>query len=147
MEGLQTDCIWESRYFYLTVDMVPQTFPTSATRPWYIRRMDLVIPPESDMARMSQVHASNWQLGNALRRSSPSQRVFIAGGCMPHTFSQSSSGNASRNDSHNHGPAILVLGNARNASSQYELERRKYTQDLINFDVKFFRLFSEKPLE
>ena len=28
---------------------------------------------------------------------------------------------------------------------QYELERRKYAQDLINFDKKFSKLFSGKP--
>ena len=28
---------------------------------------------------------------------------------------------------------------------QYELERRKYAQDLINFDKKFSALFSGKP--
>lgn len=30
-------------------------------------------------------------------------------------------------------------------SSQYEFERRKYAQDLINFDKKFSALFSGKP--
>lgn len=29
--------------------------------------------------------------------------------------------------------------------SQYEFERRKYAQDLINFDKKFAALFSGKP--
>jgi phenol 2-monooxygenase (NADPH) len=28
---------------------------------------------------------------------------------------------------------------------QYEFERRKYAQDLIAFDKKFSKLFSEKP--
>ena len=29
--------------------------------------------------------------------------------------------------------------------AQYEFERRKYAQDLINFDKKFAALFSGKP--
>ena len=42
-------------------------------------------------------------------------------------------------------PARALFNLMSNASYQYEFERRKYAQDLINFDKKFSKLFSGKP--
>jgi len=56
--------------------------------------------------------------------------------------------NASMNDTHNLvWKLVYVLRGWAGLSllKTYELERRKYAQDLINFDVKFSELFSGKP--
>lgn len=43
------------------------------------------------------------------------------------------------------GKAARLAGRHSYTTSQYEFERRKYAQDLIDFDVKFSGLFSGKP--
>lgn len=40
---------------------------------------------------------------------------------------------------------IYLRVGAHREDTQYEFERRKYAQDLINFDKKFSKLFSGKP--
>ncbi|KAJ7781886.1 FAD binding domain-containing protein [Mycena maculata] len=76
-------------------------------------------------------------------------RVFIAGdACHTHSPKAGQGMNASMNDSHNLAwKLIYVLRGWAGLSllKTYELERRKYAQDLINFDVKFSALFSGKP--
>ncbi|KAG9042534.1 hypothetical protein FS837_010741, partial [Tulasnella sp. UAMH 9824] len=77
------------------------------------------------------------------------ERVFIAGdACHTHSPKAGQGMNASMNDTHNlvwklvhvlRGWAHLDL------LKTYEDERRKYAQDLINFDKKFSALFSGKP--
>lgn len=80
---------------------------------------------------------------------SAKERVFIAGdACHTHSPKAGQGMNASMNDTHNlvwklvhvlRGWAHLDL------LKTYEDERRKYAQDLINFDKKFSALFSGKP--
>ncbi|TFK48390.1 hypothetical protein OE88DRAFT_1664163 [Heliocybe sulcata] len=82
-------------------------------------------------------------------RFSSHERVFIAGdACHTHSPKAGQGMNASMNDTHNliwklthvlRGWADMLL------LKTYELERRKYAQDLIAFDRKFAALFSGKP--
>ncbi|KIM44405.1 hypothetical protein M413DRAFT_442389 [Hebeloma cylindrosporum] len=82
-------------------------------------------------------------------RFSVQERVFIVGdACHTHSPKAGQGMNASINDSHNlawklthvlRGWADLTL------LKTYEFERRKYAQDLIDFDKQFARLFSGKP--
>ncbi|KAF8201123.1 FAD binding domain-containing protein [Mycena galopus ATCC 62051] len=82
-------------------------------------------------------------------RFSVDERVFIAGdACHTHSPKAGQGMNASMNDSHNLAWKLAhVLRGWAGLSllKTYELERRKYAQDLINFDVKFSGLFSGKP--
>ncbi|KLO06801.1 hypothetical protein SCHPADRAFT_678024 [Schizopora paradoxa] len=77
------------------------------------------------------------------------ERVFIAGdACHTHSPKAGQGMNASMNDSHNLVWKIthVLRGWAhRSLLKTYEFERRKYAQDLINFDKKFSALFSGKP--
>ncbi|KIJ21008.1 hypothetical protein PAXINDRAFT_165806 [Paxillus involutus ATCC 200175] len=77
------------------------------------------------------------------------ERVFIAGdACHTHSPKAGQGMNASMNDTHNLAWKIAqVLGGWASPSllKTYELERRKYAQDLINFDKEFSALFSGKP--
>ncbi|KAI0339685.1 hypothetical protein BDW22DRAFT_1361261 [Trametopsis cervina] len=77
------------------------------------------------------------------------ERVFIAGdACHTHSPKAGQGMNASMNDTHNLTWKIAhVLRGWANISllKTYEFERRKYAQDLINFDKKFSALFSGKP--
>ena len=94
------------------------------------------------------------------------ERVFIAGdACHTHSPKAGQGMNASMNDTHNLGNAyttivvrnVLTLGIAwklayilrgwadQSLLKTYELERRKYAQELIHFDKKFSTLFSGKP--
>jgi phenol 2-monooxygenase (NADPH) len=95
------------------------------------------------------------------------ERVFIAGdACHTHSPKAGQGMNASMNDTHNLGkvfflseipitqlPPIIawklthVLRGWANLSllKTYEFERRKFAQDLIDFDRKFAKLFSGKP--
>ncbi|KAF7369055.1 hypothetical protein MVEN_00232300 [Mycena venus] len=96
------------------------------------------------------------------------ERVFIAGdACHTHSPKAGQGMNASMNDSHNLGESTIRLSRIISSSlvlyaawklvyvlrgwagisllKTYELERRKYAQDLIDFDVKFSGLFSGKP--
>ncbi|KDQ61459.1 hypothetical protein JAAARDRAFT_30898 [Jaapia argillacea MUCL 33604] len=76
-------------------------------------------------------------------------RVFIAGdACHTHSPKAGQGMNASMNDTHN----LLwkmthVLRGWADPSllKTYEFERRKYAQDLIDFDKRFASLFSGKP--
>ncbi|GJJ11380.1 hypothetical protein Clacol_005612 [Clathrus columnatus] len=76
-------------------------------------------------------------------------RVFIAGdACHTHSPKAGQGMNASMNDTHNLSWKIAqVLRGWADASilETYELERRKFAQDLIEFDRKFAALFSGKP--
>ncbi|KAJ6504194.1 FAD binding domain-containing protein [Mycena vitilis] len=76
-------------------------------------------------------------------------RVFIAGdACHTHSPKAGQGMNASMNDTHNLAwKLVYVLRGWAGLSllKTYEFERRKYAQDLINFDVKFAELFSGKP--
>ncbi|CCM01337.1 uncharacterized protein FIBRA_03386 [Fibroporia radiculosa] len=88
---------------------------------------------------------------------SVSNRVFIAGdACHTHSPKAGQGMNASMNDTHNlawklshvlRGWADLSLLDTASGFlyCRYEFERRKYAQDLINFDKKFSALFSGKP--
>ncbi|KAJ7117712.1 FAD binding domain-containing protein [Mycena epipterygia] len=77
------------------------------------------------------------------------ERVFIAGdACHTHSPKAGQGMNASMNDSHNLvWKLVYVLRGWAGLSllKTYELERRKYAKDLIDFDVKFSELFSGKP--
>jgi len=77
------------------------------------------------------------------------ERVFIAGdACHTHSPKAGRGMNASMNDTHNLAWKIAqVLGGWASPSllKTYEFERRKYAQDLINFDKEFSALFSGKP--
>ncbi|KAJ7815028.1 FAD binding domain-containing protein [Mycena olivaceomarginata] len=82
-------------------------------------------------------------------RFSVDERVFIAGdACHTHSPKAGQGMNASMNDSHNLAwKLVYVLRGWAGLSllKTYEFERRKYAQDLIDFDVKFSGLFSGKP--
>lgn len=76
------------------------------------------------------------------------ERVFIAGdACHTHSPKAGQGMNASMNDTHN---LIWKLTHVLRGWADmpllktYEFERRKYAQDLINFDKKFSALFSGK---
>ncbi|EGN91817.1 hypothetical protein SERLA73DRAFT_118141 [Serpula lacrymans var. lacrymans S7.3] len=76
-------------------------------------------------------------------------RVFIAGdACHTHSPKAGQGMNASMNDTHNLAWKLTqVLRGWADMSllKTYESERRKYAQDLINFDKEFSALFSGKP--
>ncbi|KAI0333878.1 hypothetical protein GY45DRAFT_189162 [Cubamyces sp. BRFM 1775] len=80
---------------------------------------------------------------------SVNERVFIAGdACHTHSPKAGQGMNASMNDTHNLAWKLThVLRGWADMSllKTYEFERRKYAQDLINFDKKFSKLFSGKP--
>ncbi|KAH7919888.1 hypothetical protein BV22DRAFT_840363 [Leucogyrophana mollusca] len=82
-------------------------------------------------------------------RFSVNERVFIAGdACHTHSPKAGQGMNASMNDTHNLAWKLVhVLRGWADVSllKTYELERRKYAQDLINFDKEFSALFSGKP--
>ncbi|KAJ3789784.1 FAD binding domain-containing protein [Lentinula aff. detonsa] len=82
-------------------------------------------------------------------RYSVHDRVFIAGdACHTHSPKAGQGMNASMQDSYNLAwkLAHVLKGTVHRTLLQtYELERRKYAQDLINFDKKFAKLFSGKP--
>ncbi|TFK48400.1 hypothetical protein OE88DRAFT_1634717 [Heliocybe sulcata] len=77
------------------------------------------------------------------------ERVFIAGdACHTHSPKAGQGMNASMNDTHNLAWKLShVLRGWADPSllKTYEYERRRYAQDLINFDKIFARLFSNKP--
>ncbi|KAI0628037.1 FAD binding domain-containing protein [Trametes polyzona] len=77
------------------------------------------------------------------------ERVFIAGdACHTHSPKAGQGMNASMNDTHNLAWKLAhVLRGWADLSllKTYEFERRKYAQDLIDFDKKFSKLFSGKP--
>ncbi|EIW58510.1 uncharacterized protein TRAVEDRAFT_58730 [Trametes versicolor FP-101664 SS1] len=82
-------------------------------------------------------------------RFSLHERVFIAGdACHTHSPKAGQGMNASMNDTHNLAWKLThVLRGWADISvlKTYEFERRKYAQDLIDFDKKFSKLFSGKP--
>ncbi|EIN03849.1 hypothetical protein PUNSTDRAFT_77498 [Punctularia strigosozonata HHB-11173 SS5] len=91
-----------------------------------------------------------YQIGQRVAsKFSVADRVFIAGdACHTHSPKAGQGMNASMNDTHNLGWKIVqVLRGWADISllKTYEFERRKYAQDLIAFDKKFSKLFSEKP--
>jgi len=77
------------------------------------------------------------------------ERVFIVGdACHTHSPKSGQGMNASMNDSHNliWKLAYVVRGWTNVAVLKtYEFERKKYAQDLIDFDRKFSALYSGKP--
>ncbi|THH26983.1 hypothetical protein EUX98_g7209 [Antrodiella citrinella] len=77
------------------------------------------------------------------------ERVFIAGdACHTHSPKAGQGMNASMNDSHNLVWKLthVLRGNAEmSLLKTYEFERRKYAQDLIDFDKQWSALFSGKP--
>ncbi|KAF9220325.1 hypothetical protein BS17DRAFT_787540 [Gyrodon lividus] len=77
------------------------------------------------------------------------ERVFITGdACHTHSPKAGQGMNASMNDSHNLAwkLAQILRGWASHSLLEtYELERRKFAQDLIAFDKNFSALFAEKP--
>ncbi|KAI0832097.1 FAD binding domain-containing protein [Trametes gibbosa] len=77
------------------------------------------------------------------------ERVFIAGdACHTHSPKAGQGMNASMNDTHNLAWKLaLVLRGWADMSllKTYEFERRKYAQDLIDFDKGWSKLFSGKP--
>ncbi|KAF4611200.1 hypothetical protein D9613_007135 [Agrocybe pediades] len=82
-------------------------------------------------------------------RFSVNERVFIVGdACHTHSPKAGQGMNASMNDSHNLAwkLALYLKGfGSMSLLKTYEFERRKYAQDLINFDKQFAKLFSGKP--
>ncbi|TFK71665.1 hypothetical protein BDN72DRAFT_427817 [Pluteus cervinus] len=82
-------------------------------------------------------------------RFSVHERVFIAGdACHTHSPKAGQGMNASMNDGHNLAwkLAQVIRGWAdMTLLETYELERRKYARDLIEFDKKFAKLFTGKP--
>ncbi|KIM53930.1 hypothetical protein SCLCIDRAFT_1222455 [Scleroderma citrinum Foug A] len=89
---------------------------------------------------ISQRVASTYSVGD---------RIFIAGdACHTHSPKAGQGMNASMNDTHNLSWKIaqVLRGWARPSILRtYESERRKYAQDLIDFDKQFAALFSGKP--
>ncbi|QRW16730.1 FAD-binding domain protein [Rhizoctonia solani] len=79
---------------------------------------------------------------------SAQERVFIAGdACHTHSPKAGQGMNASMNDTHNliwKLTQVLRGWASPDLLKTYELERRKYAQDLIEFDRKFSALFSGK---
>ncbi|CAE6506518.1 unnamed protein product [Rhizoctonia solani] len=79
---------------------------------------------------------------------SAQERVFIAGdACHTHSPKAGQGMNASMNDTHNliwKLTQVLRGWASPSLLKTYELERRKYAQDLIDFDRKFSALFSSK---
>ncbi|CAE6442570.1 unnamed protein product [Rhizoctonia solani] len=79
---------------------------------------------------------------------SAQERVFIAGdACHTHSPKAGQGMNASMNDTHNliwKLTQVLRGWASPSLLKTYELERRKYAQDLIAFDRKFSALFSSK---
>ncbi|EIW83427.1 hypothetical protein CONPUDRAFT_164379 [Coniophora puteana RWD-64-598 SS2] len=77
------------------------------------------------------------------------ERIFIAGdACHTHSPKAGQGMNASINDSHNLAWKLVhVLRGWAGLSllKSYELERRKFAQELIEFDKKHSTLFSAKP--
>ncbi|KAF7294370.1 hypothetical protein HMN09_01166300 [Mycena chlorophos] len=91
-----------------------------------------------------------YQIGQRVAaKYSADERVFIAGdACHTHSPKAGQGMNASMNDTHNLAWKLtyVLRGWAGLSLLQtYESERRKYAQDLIDFDVKFSGLFSGKP--
>ncbi|KAF8909526.1 FAD binding domain-containing protein [Mucidula mucida] len=82
-------------------------------------------------------------------RFSVHERVFIAGdACHTHSPKAGQGMNASINDAHNLAwklTYVLRGWAGLDLLRTYESERRTYAQDLINFDKKFAKLFSDKP--
>ncbi|KAG9313141.1 putative monooxygenase [Chiua virens] len=82
-------------------------------------------------------------------RYSVKDRVFIAGdACHTHSPKAGQGMNASMNDTHNLAwklAQVLKGWSSPSLLKTYEYERRKYAQDLINFDKQFASLFSGKP--
>ncbi|KAI6044134.1 FAD binding domain-containing protein [Pisolithus marmoratus] len=82
-------------------------------------------------------------------RFSVEDRVFITGdACHTHSPKAAQGMNASINDTHNLvWKMVQVLRGWANPSilRTYESERRKYAQDLIDFDKQYAALFSSKP--
>lgn len=82
-------------------------------------------------------------------RFSVNERIFIAGdACHTHSPKAGQGMNASMNDTHNLAWKLAQVLRGRADISllkTYELERRKYAQDLIDFDREFSTLFSGKP--
>ncbi|KAF9024638.1 hypothetical protein BDZ89DRAFT_1102452 [Hymenopellis radicata] len=82
-------------------------------------------------------------------RFSVHERVFIAGdACHTHSPKAGQGMNASINDAHNLAwklAYVLRSWAGLDLLRTYESERRTYAQDLINFDKKFAKLFSDKP--
>lgn len=82
-------------------------------------------------------------------RFSVNERIFIAGdACHTHSPKAEQGMNASMNDTHNLAWKLAQVLRGRADISllkTYELERRKYAQDLIDFDREFSTLFSGKP--
>lgn len=82
-------------------------------------------------------------------RFSVNERVFIAGdACHTHSPKAGQGMNASMNDSHNLVWKLthVLRGNAdMSLLKTYEFERRKYAQDLIDFDKTWSALCSRKP--
>lgn len=82
-------------------------------------------------------------------RFSVNERIFIAGdACHTHSPKAGQGMNASMNDTHNLAWKLVQVIRGRADISllkTYELERRKYAQDLIDFDREFSTLFSGKP--
>ncbi|KDQ61457.1 hypothetical protein JAAARDRAFT_150177 [Jaapia argillacea MUCL 33604] len=80
---------------------------------------------------------------------SVNDRIFIAGdACHTHSPKAGQGMNASMNDTHNLSwkLAHVLRGQADfSLLKTYEFERRKYAQDLIDFDKRFSALFSGKP--
>lgn len=77
------------------------------------------------------------------------ERVFIAGdACHTHSPKAGQGMNASMNDTHNLAWKLIYALRGWSGLSllkTYEFERRKYAQDLINFDVEWAHMFSGKP--
>lgn len=82
-------------------------------------------------------------------RYSVNERIFIAGdACHTHSPKAGQGMNASMSDTHNLAWKLVQVLRGRADISllkTYELERRKYAQDLIEFDRKISTLFSGKP--
>ncbi|KAG1735885.1 FAD binding domain-containing protein [Suillus paluster] len=82
-------------------------------------------------------------------RFSVNERIFIAGdACHTHSPKAGQGMNASMNDTHNLAWKLVQVIRGRADISllkTYELERKKYAQDLIDFDREFSTLFSGKP--
>ncbi|KAJ8589550.1 hypothetical protein M405DRAFT_862066 [Rhizopogon salebrosus TDB-379] len=82
-------------------------------------------------------------------RFSANERIFIAGdACHTHSPKAGQGMNASMNDTHNLAWKLVQVLRGRADISllkTYEFERKKYAQDLIDFDRKFSTLFSGKP--
>ena len=110
---------------------------------------DIIKPFKLDVTDVSWF--TGYQIGQRVATGfHRNNRVFISGdACHTHSPKAGQGMNVSMQDAYNLGFkfALVCKGLAKlDILQTYELERKKVAHDLINFDHKFSRLFSGKPM-